>query len=506
MPVDPRHLHPPRVLFNAAMSPSGPNESDSNEAVRAQPECSDAGRPATTRALSQAHPSGGRGLSKRVPDPVNRKSGVDAAGTEGTPAKSVAAAAGGLIEIGGGEALSLRSRPANDVAMPDAGSQGEPVGGVNIGSVDRGGEGRGSSGRGGGVTGSNRIRSRVPDGGRGMRDRIISKTRRGPKQTAFQRRYLANRPTGYHPVLQTWDLLPVNTRSSFAGEERSIFRTRGLLVSRFDFSLYHSLGDYNTSALASVFPSPPLWWPADWGNLPITLPWEVTLHRAELVRAGPDDAIWAKVYQRFLEQTAAGWDLYYSQALDKTTLLTLPMPMARAIIKAGAFSFCSSPTPSASFRKFVQLHSLEEDEAVANQRVAKARAWKHVHTLQSESESGNQTRTTGTEICECKRDMSRALRRLGFDAQILEAAGDDTSISIGSSVEKLVALSNSTLTFAISSDELLSRLDNLLSARDRSYFDRKIEEAFNAVRGARGLADFLNSRFSLVLSRLSSGR
>ena len=248
------------------------------------------------------------------------------------------------------EAVSLRSRPADDVTMPDPGSQAGRNGGDGAVVGDRGGEGRGSSGRGGGVAGSNRNRSRVPDGGRGMRDRVISKTRRGPKQTSFQRRYLANRPPGYHPVLQTWDLMPVNTRSSFAGEERSIFRTRGLLVSRFDFSLYHSLADYNASALASVFPSPPLWWPTDWGSLPITLPWEITLHRAELVSAGPDDAVWALVYQKFLEQLAAGWDLYYSQALDMTTLTTLPIPMARAIVKAGAFSFCSSPTPSASFR------------------------------------------------------------------------------------------------------------------------------------------------------------
>ena len=201
--------------------------------------------------------------------------------------------------------------------MPDAGSRDLSGGGVDVIVGDRGGEGRGSSGRGGGVAGSNRNRSRVPDGGRGPRSRTISKTRRGPRQTAFQRRYLATRPTGYHPVLPTWDLMAVNVRSSYAGEERSIFRTRGLLVSRFDFTLYHSLADYNASALASVFPTPPLWWPADWGNLPVTLPWEVTLHRAALVNAGPDDAIWAKVYQRFLEQMAAGWDLYYSQAKEK---------------------------------------------------------------------------------------------------------------------------------------------------------------------------------------------
>ena len=436
----------------------------------------------------------------------NQQAEVIAVGLRSTPADSAAATAGVHLLTGGGEALSRGDCPTNDAAMPDAGSRESPNGGVDVIAGDRGGEGRGSSGRGGGVAGSNRNRSRVPDGGRGLRSRTISKTRRGPRQTAFQRRYLATRPTGYHPVLPTWDLMAVNVRSSYAGEERSIFRTRGLLVSRFDFTLYHSLADYNASALASVFPTPPLWWPADWGNLPVTLPWEVTFHRAALVHAGPDDAIWAKVYQKFLEQMAAGWDLYYTQAEDKTSLTTLPMPMARAVLKAGAFSFCASPSPSPSFRKFVQLHSLEEDEAAANQRVAKSNAWKHIHTLEKVSASEDRTHSTRADLCECKRDISRAFRRLGFDAQILEAAGDDTSISIGSSVEKLVALANSILSFAINSDELVTRVDNLLSGRERTYFDAKVEEAFRAIRGARGLTDFLNSRFPVVLSRLSSGR
>ena len=109
-------------------------------------------------------------------------------GTEITQAGSMAAAAGTLIEVGGGEAVSLGSRPVTDVIMPNVGSQAGQNGHVGAVVGNQGGEGRGSFGCGGGVAGSNRNRFGVADAGRGMKDLIISKTQRGPKHTAFKGR------------------------------------------------------------------------------------------------------------------------------------------------------------------------------------------------------------------------------------------------------------------------------------------------------------------------------
>ena len=98
----------------------------------------------------------------------------------------------------------------------------------------RGGRGSGSSGPG----------HRAPLAGRVDKLRAVPpRTRRGPKKTGHQRRFAASRPSGHHPLLNPWDLVPMEIRSSRSGQERSIFRTRGFLVSHLDFPILGSTND-----------------------------------------------------------------------------------------------------------------------------------------------------------------------------------------------------------------------------------------------------------------------
>lgn len=342
---------------------------------------------------------------------------------------------------------------------------------------------------------------RAPTEGRVVRS---SRTRRGPKKTAHQRRFAASRPSGHHPLLNPWDLTPLDIRSTQAGQERAIFRTRGFLVSHLDFQMYRMLSIHNVSLVPTVFPLAPLWWPADWGHIPITLPWEVSLHRSLLVSADPEEAVWQEVYQKFLEQLAGGWDLYYSQTEDPEKLEALPATLARAIIDAGGFSFCAGSVSSASYKKFLQLHSMSEG-SVADQRTAKNTAWARINALRKERKAQDEA-STGAAVCRCNEKISRAVRRLGIEAQILEATGEETPLDVSGDVEKLAALSSAVLTFALSTDQMVSRVDSLLSSSERNYYNRQLEEAQGILRGAKNLAEFLPDRISANLSRLSTSR
>ena len=254
--------------------------------------------------------------------------------------------------------------------------------------------------------------------------------------------------------------------------------------------------------MPTVFPLAPLWWPGDWGHLPITLPWEVSLYRSQLVSADPDDAVWKEVYQKFLEQLAGGWDLYYSQIEDKTKVSALPSALARAIVDAGGFSFCAGSVLAPSFRRFLQIHSMSET-AIPDQRGAKNAAWKKIDALKKERTAQRYNVTSEASSCLCESKLARAVRRLGVEAQVLEAAGDDTTIEVTGSIEKLAALTSAALSAALNSEQLITRVDNLLGSRDRSYYCRQVEEAFSAVRGARSLNDYLSARLASNLSRLS---
>ena len=89
--------------------------------------------------------------------------------------------------------------------------------------------------------------------------------------------------------------------------------------------------------------------------MPIPLPLEVTLYRRQPVVARDSSAPWMEVYQLFLEQVAAGWNVEYSDPIQGK-LHTLPPAIAKAIPKVGGFSFLSSESNTlAVFRSHYSL-------------------------------------------------------------------------------------------------------------------------------------------------------
>ena len=409
------------------------------------------------------------------------------------------------VEVGGVE-IPEAFRPVPDEEAPSVPRPEARAEGIEPEGLERGRRVLGTHGGGGRGLGPSGPEQRSPFEGRVRKNRGGSRTRRGPKRTAFQRRVSAVRPVGRHPLLNPWDLFPVDVRSSYAGQERSIFRTRGFLVSHWDFQMYRMLSTHNVSLVPQVFPLAPLWWPADWGHLPITLPWEVSLNRSLLVSADHDEAVWQEVYQKFLEQLAGGWDLLYSQVDNPAELKALPAELARAIVDVGGFSFCAGSVSSASYKKFLQLHSLSE-ETVPDQRTAKNTAWKRINTLKKEREATQQRGPVATRaICECDERLSRAVRRLGIEAQILEAVRDEAPSDIVSDLSKLAALTSALLTFSLNMEQLVTRACNMMRREDRGGYGRRSEEALNLLDGSTALSDFLPARYASNLERLGSRR
>ena len=291
----------------------------------------------------------------------------------------------------------------------------------------------------------------------------------------------------------------METRSSLAGQERSIFRSSGFLVSRFDFMAFHTMRNLNADALPQAFPTAPEWWPSEWGHLPVTLPWEFSLRRGDLVKADDDAAVWKEVYQLFLEQLAAGWDLQYLQMEDRSKLEPLPREVANAITHAGGFAFCAAGVPSPSYRKFLDLHPIEG--FVPDQRRAKAEAWKRIERLrEAEERRGNSTQQVS---CSCVEQLERAVHRLGIDAQTLEAAPNDAVGEINGDVNRLASLASAALAFGLNAEGLIARVRDLLEVdREGQWHPQEILEARRAVRQFGALSESLASRFSSGLSRL----
>ena len=198
------------------------------------------------------------------------------------------------------------------------------------------------------------------------------KKRKAKGKTPFAKRYQAHRPAGRHPGLKPWDYLAREVRSSLAGQERRIFFRTGLLVGRFDLQLYLALEESGSHLLGATYPRAPSWWPSDWGRVPIPLPLEVTLHRQQLVAAGDSSVWWKELYQLFLQQIAAGWDLEYTDP-TKSQKHTLPPSIARAIVDHGGFSFLS--TSSDTLAVFRSHHHTLRDEAIPVQQAANQAAW-----------------------------------------------------------------------------------------------------------------------------------
>ena len=423
-------------------------------------------------------------------------------------AVSSTAAPSGEVTTGGEVPAAVQSAP--DVAMQIAPRSEACVTGGTMGEQGGARGVTGTQGSGGRGPGYSTTVARGPLEGRVCRNRQYAcppRTKRGPKKTAHQRRFAANRPSGHHPSLSPWDLTPLNIRSSAAGQERSIFRTRGLLVSHLDFPTYEMLSTFNVGQVPTVFPTAPRWWPSDWGRIPITLPWELSLYRSKLVSADPSGPLWLEVYQKFLEQLAGGWDLHLAQGANEATLTPLPSDVALAIVHAGGFAFCAGSIPSASFSKFLELHSIS-GEIVPDQRIAKNAAWQRIATLYEErKEAGTESQDrTGQGPCRCGTMLSRAARRLGLEAQLLEVANDEASLDALASVEKVAALASAVLTFSLESAERTERVEGLLEAVSRHSYCRELGDALAAVRNAKTLAEFLPRRFGANMARLSASR
>ena len=201
----------------------------------------------------------------------------------------------------------------------------------------------------------------------------ISKSRsRASFATVFSKRFKALRPCVTHPGLAPWDCLSYAVRSSLAGQERRIFEASRLLVSRVDLQLYQILREHEPQRIRSIFPRAPSWWPGEWGRVPICLPWEVSLYRGRLVEARENDAIWHELYQLFMQQLAAGWDLEWSGAEGNGMAHRLPRSLAGGIVAAGGFAFL--PAYSDTLPKFISVHEIPESQCPP-QRRARDDAW-----------------------------------------------------------------------------------------------------------------------------------
>ena len=440
---------------------------------------------ATTAAVAQQSQMGARGNQQSAdtsgaPAEPEAERGV----TLATVARAIGALPEAIQPSTGPEPMEVQT-PAqvNRSSEAERGGQGDIVGAEETGGIE--------------VT-------RVPRGparGRVERrraPRAAGRQHRGAKATESHRRYLATRPRGQHPQLSTWDLLPLAKRFSLAGQERSIFRSRGLLVSRFDFTSYYALLENNARELPKVFPKPPIWWPSDWGNIPIMLPWELSLHRAQLVSANPDSALWKEIYQIFLEQLAGGWDLWYHSIANRETMVALPSALASAMLNAGAFAFCVSPAPSLAM--FLTKHPIEG--GAPDQRQAKAESWERVNKLKAEEEKDRVGEGMG--FCSCTRKNERASRRLGLEALLVEASSSDLPEGIGSDGQKLVALAVASLRFAIDADAKIGRaVQTLQPNQSNSYQTPSWYEALDDLKELRRFAYYLPERFAALMARIS---
>ena len=92
-----------------------------------------------------------------------------------------------------------------------------------------------------------------------------------------------------------------------------------------------------------------------------------------------------------------------------------------------------------------------------------------------------------------------------MEAQLLEAGGDEAPTDIIDDIEKVTALASAALTYAITADQLLTRVSNVLFREDRTP-GRPATEAFNLLQGSTLLATFLPTRFSSNVSRLGGRR
>ena len=482
---------PSNAVTDAPASSNGAQTSGGGSTVRALPAEGQQQRPGEKRAREEDSEDL-TGIVVRIGSGAQPKTLARLRSTE--PPKA---------SVEGGEPLPEAFRPAPDEAAPDvpqaaqgSGTTVEGQGGRVLVTQGRGGRGPGRVSAG----------QREPSEGRENFRRDPLRTRRGPKKTYFQRRFSASRPTGFHAQLNPWDLSPMDVRSTAAGQERAIFRTRGFLVTHFDFPLYRILYTFNVGLIATVFPTPPQWWPSDWGTIPIPLPWEIAFYRSDLVSADAEDPVWYEVYQKFLEQLAGGWDLYYGQSPDKSTLSTFPPSIAKALVDKGAFAFCAGRSPSQSLRKFCELHSIDID-GLPDQRVAKNSSWEKISDRKARKNEKDAKRSAALvpAACTCRERVSRAARRLGLEAQILEVVSSGPPLDASETVERLCSLTSAAMSYSIEAARLLERLEETMATARRDNYSRDLDDALGMIRAAPELSDYLPRRFARNLARVGPG-
>ena len=242
--------------------------------------------------------------------------------------------------------------------------------------------------------------------------------------TLFSKRFKSLRPVGTHPALGRWDVLPFQVRSSLAGQERRIFSVSGFLVSRLDLQYFQLLREHQPHRLNVIFPKAPSWWPRDWGHLPIMLPWEIGIRKADLC-AAPDEntAVWQEVYQLFLQQLAAGWDLKWGEWKGRSGNLQLPSALAKEMITAGAFAFVSRS--SAVFKDFLSLHGTAETQCPL-QSSARDGKWQTIRlAYEIERQQVARAPTANPE-----QDVGAIVRAAGLDSLAFEAMSRSVRLNL----------------------------------------------------------------------------
>ena len=260
---------------------------------------------------------------------------------------------------------------------------------------------------------------RNPDVGIGRRYRSPSS-----QNTLYSKRFKSLRPVGTHPALERWDVLPFQVRSSLAGQERRIFSVSGFLVSRLDLQYFQLLREHQPHRLHQVFPKAPSWWPRDWGHLPIMLPWEIGIRKAELCAASDKNApVWQEVYQRFLQQLAAGWDLEWEDSQGRSSNLHLPAALAKEMLAAGALAFLSRS--SIAFRDFLSFHGIPENQCPL-QSPARDGKWDSIR-LAYEIERQKVARVPTVNPVQ---DLGAIVRAAGLDSLAFESMGRSVRLNL----------------------------------------------------------------------------
>ena len=273
--------------------------------------------------------------------------------------------------------------------------------------------------------------------------------------------------------LPAWDKLPARQRRVYATQERRAFRKDGVLVSRFDIPLYYAVSRFNAGGLYSIFPRAPKWWPGDWGDLPVTLPWEVCLYRSRLIAADGEDALWGEVYQKFLEQLALGWDLHFQETDDRSQIAPLPDNLVTSMLQGGAFAFAAGPPLLPSLEFFLKRHDRREDPA--DQRLLKADVWERIQKVRAAQEQSATLRKNAL-ACDCSIRLARAVRRVGLESKLLEATPDLQAETIIKDQEKLAALAAAALHYGLGSDGLLGDMKSACRSSPPEYALERLQD------------------------------